>query len=213
MLLFSFFFSRVIPPNDEKTIGRYQFKGWGSHYSNYPCSYLTAAAAIGATRQDIDLFLKRLEKNFKDFMKDPSTNKRNNAVEETNVLKSDNSAPVKLLETSFPHIDVSGISTMRKGNSDISSSFKTPLRPSNSCEGGSNSTWPKQQKEYSVDDNEIQRRKNLSPLTVADLTTREGQRKSNSSPSVNKLARSAEDERHKSQTSKEGGKMSFLIDL
>lgn len=67
--LSSVYFFRVVTTSDEKTIGRYIFKGWGAHYSNYPCSYMTAAAAIGTTRYDIDLFLKRLEKNFKELLK------------------------------------------------------------------------------------------------------------------------------------------------
>ena len=36
--------------------------GWGSHYDDTQVPYLTAAAAIGMTRQDIELFIKRLDK-------------------------------------------------------------------------------------------------------------------------------------------------------
>lgn len=62
--------TRVVTPFDEKNIGGYTFTGWGAHFNKYPCSYLTAAAAIGTTKQDIDLFLKRLDKTFKQFLKD-----------------------------------------------------------------------------------------------------------------------------------------------
>ena len=38
------------------------FTGWGAHANNYRCAYLTAAAAIGMTKSDVDTFLKRLDK-------------------------------------------------------------------------------------------------------------------------------------------------------
>lgn len=38
------------------------FAGWGAHHSNYPIPYLTAAAALGMKRNDIDLFVHRLDK-------------------------------------------------------------------------------------------------------------------------------------------------------
>ena len=36
--------------------------GWGSHYDNTDVPYITAAAAIGMTNNDISLFIKRLDK-------------------------------------------------------------------------------------------------------------------------------------------------------
>ena len=36
--------------------------GWGSHYDNTDVPYITAAAAIGMTNNDITLFIKRLDK-------------------------------------------------------------------------------------------------------------------------------------------------------
>lgn len=36
--------------------------GWGAHYSNYPTPYLTAAAALGMRKSDVDLFTHRLDK-------------------------------------------------------------------------------------------------------------------------------------------------------
>ena len=38
------------------------FTGWGAHARNYRCAYLTAAAALGMTKADVDTFLKRLDK-------------------------------------------------------------------------------------------------------------------------------------------------------
>lgn len=37
------------------------FLGWGAHNSNYPVPYLTAAAALGMKRSDVDIFIQRLE--------------------------------------------------------------------------------------------------------------------------------------------------------
>lgn len=54
--------TRVVPRGDVKTIGDHNFVGYGSHTDSYPCSYLTAAAVVGTTKQDVDVFLGRLDK-------------------------------------------------------------------------------------------------------------------------------------------------------
>eukprot|EP00095_Tigriopus_kingsejongensis_P010687 snap_masked-scaffold261_size233860-processed-gene-1.22 protein:Tk10687 transcript:snap_masked-scaffold261_size233860-processed-gene-1.22-mRNA-1 annotation:"o-phosphoseryl-trna selenium transferase" len=54
--------TRVLTGKDCKTIEGHTFEGWGSHSGGTPCPYLTAAAAIGMTEQDIDLFIHRLTK-------------------------------------------------------------------------------------------------------------------------------------------------------
>lgn len=36
--------------------------GWGAHTSKYPVPYLTAAAAIGMQKSDVDQFISRLDK-------------------------------------------------------------------------------------------------------------------------------------------------------
>lgn len=36
--------------------------GWGAHNSNYSIPYLTAAAALGMKRSDVDAFVQRLDK-------------------------------------------------------------------------------------------------------------------------------------------------------
>ncbi|XP_065828040.1 O-phosphoseryl-tRNA(Sec) selenium transferase-like [Oscarella lobularis] len=64
-MLFTRFVSgtRVIVPGKSNTIGLHTFQNWGSHLNDeYPCPYLTAAAAIGLTKPEVDSFLKRLEK-------------------------------------------------------------------------------------------------------------------------------------------------------
>lgn len=48
-----------------KAIGGYQFRNWGSHTDKYPKSYITAAAAIGLTKEDVNAFIKKLEKVLK----------------------------------------------------------------------------------------------------------------------------------------------------
>lgn len=36
--------------------------GWGAHHSNAPCAYITAAAALGMKKSDVELFIHRLDK-------------------------------------------------------------------------------------------------------------------------------------------------------
>ena len=57
--------NRVVTPGDTiDDIGGISFKNFNSHYNAYPCAYLTAAAAIGIQKEEIDLFIKRLQKVF-----------------------------------------------------------------------------------------------------------------------------------------------------
>lgn len=51
-----------------KSIGPLTFPGYGSHADAYPPGpYLTAACAIGVTREEVDEFLRRLDKTLGDF--------------------------------------------------------------------------------------------------------------------------------------------------
>ncbi|XP_059145302.1 O-phosphoseryl-tRNA(Sec) selenium transferase-like isoform X2 [Physella acuta] len=65
-MLFTRFVSgtRVVAPGQESEVCGHSFKNFGSHSNNYPCTYLTAAAAIGMTKSDVDLFIGRLDKIF-----------------------------------------------------------------------------------------------------------------------------------------------------
>lgn len=54
--------ARVVPLASTKDINGHVFTGWGAHAQNYRCAYLTAAAAIGMSKADVDTFLKRLDK-------------------------------------------------------------------------------------------------------------------------------------------------------
>lgn len=54
--------TRVVAQGEVKEIGGHLFKGFGAHHDNYPYAYLTVAAAIGMTMEDVDLLIKRLDK-------------------------------------------------------------------------------------------------------------------------------------------------------
>lgn len=59
----------MVAPGDSKTIGSRVFTNWGSHHDRYPSPYFTVAAAIGMLRQEVDVFLERLDKVFVKFKK------------------------------------------------------------------------------------------------------------------------------------------------
>ncbi|XP_030418937.1 O-phosphoseryl-tRNA(Sec) selenium transferase isoform X2 [Gopherus evgoodei] len=67
--------ARVVPLGSLQTVNNYTFKGFMSHTNSYPCAYLNAASAIGMKKQDVDLFLKRLDKCMKTFRKEKSNRK------------------------------------------------------------------------------------------------------------------------------------------
>ena len=50
-------------------IGPHTFTNWGSHHDSYPTAYFTVAAAIGMRREEVDIFLERLDKVFVKFRK------------------------------------------------------------------------------------------------------------------------------------------------
>ena len=52
--------TRVVAQGKVQSIAGHSFQGYGAHYNCYPHTYLTFAAALGTTRQDVDEFLKRL---------------------------------------------------------------------------------------------------------------------------------------------------------
>jgi len=54
--------TRVVTGRDTKVIEGYTFKAWGSHWDKTDTPYLTAAAAIGMTVEDITAFIRRLDK-------------------------------------------------------------------------------------------------------------------------------------------------------
>lgn len=58
---------RVVAPGNNSEINGYRFQNFGAHSNVYPTAYLTAAAAIGMTKTDVDVFITRLEKVLKKF--------------------------------------------------------------------------------------------------------------------------------------------------
>ena len=54
----------MVSPHESKTITGHTIVGWFAHTEKYACAYLTAAADVGMSKRDIDLFLKRFDKNF-----------------------------------------------------------------------------------------------------------------------------------------------------
>ena len=61
--------TRVIAQHKHQTVAGYGFEGYGSHCDDYGHCYLTAAAALGATRQDVHEFLQRLHLCMQQFSK------------------------------------------------------------------------------------------------------------------------------------------------
>ena len=68
--------ARCVPFHNKKSVGKYAFSNYGSHCENYTHAYFTAAAAIGITREDVDVFVERLEKNWKQYLKELEKQKK-----------------------------------------------------------------------------------------------------------------------------------------
>ena len=62
--------ARCVGYNNKKSVGPYEFKNYGGHCDNYPHAYFSAASAIGIEKQDVDAFIDRLDKNWKQYLKD-----------------------------------------------------------------------------------------------------------------------------------------------
>ena len=54
--------ARAVSGEDKKKIGDMHIEGWGAHHDHFPFPYITVAAAIGMTIEDVDVFMKRLKK-------------------------------------------------------------------------------------------------------------------------------------------------------
>ena len=61
--------TRAVSCKDEANIAGQKLKGFGAHHNEYPVPYLAAAAAIGASTKDAELFIRRLRACFKDYRK------------------------------------------------------------------------------------------------------------------------------------------------
>ncbi|XP_063321243.1 O-phosphoseryl-tRNA(Sec) selenium transferase [Pelmatolapia mariae] len=65
--------ARVIPLGKEQTVSGHAFRGFMSHSDSYPCPYLNAASAVGITREDVAVCIKRLDKCLKTLKKEGGT--------------------------------------------------------------------------------------------------------------------------------------------
>jgi O-phospho-L-seryl-tRNASec:L-selenocysteinyl-tRNA synthase len=52
---------RVVARGKRETVAGVDFEGYGSSCSAYPHHYLTAAAAIGSSTEDVDIFVEKLQ--------------------------------------------------------------------------------------------------------------------------------------------------------
>lgn len=64
--------ARVVPLGVQQTVSGHTFSGFMSHSEAYPCPYLNAASAIGITKGDVTVCMKRLEKCLKILKKEKS---------------------------------------------------------------------------------------------------------------------------------------------
>ncbi len=59
--------TRVVAQGKKQSIAGHSFQGYGAHHDSYPHTYLTFAAALGTTKQDVDAFLERLRVCLEEF--------------------------------------------------------------------------------------------------------------------------------------------------
>ncbi len=71
---------RVITGKDKKNVAGIWFEGFGAHCDAYPCPYLTAAAAIGMRKDEVDTFIVRLKKVMDSFIKEESSSSQENVI-------------------------------------------------------------------------------------------------------------------------------------
>lgn len=89
--------TRVIDSSEKRTIDKYKFLGYGSQCKDgtYPHIYMTAAAAMGMTKTDVDIFCTRVEKTINEFIKefgDPTRPIRTVVVVPSNISTSSSSS-------------------------------------------------------------------------------------------------------------------------
>ena len=69
--------ARIVSPHTEKTIQGTLFHSYGAHFNNYPYPYLTIACAIGSNKEEIDLFMERLDKILLEYKKKSTEENKN----------------------------------------------------------------------------------------------------------------------------------------
>ncbi|XP_037401995.1 O-phosphoseryl-tRNA(Sec) selenium transferase-like [Pygocentrus nattereri] len=68
--------ARVIPLGMKQTVSGHTFHGFMSHSDAYPCPYLNAASAIGITKNDVELSIKKPDKCHKALKKEGNIEKK-----------------------------------------------------------------------------------------------------------------------------------------
>ncbi|GMH46230.1 hypothetical protein TrRE_jg6548, partial [Triparma retinervis] len=68
--------ARVVKKGERKKIGEHVLEGFGSSTEGYGTSYITAAVGVGMRREEVDGFIKRLDKAMKDVKKKEKKNKK-----------------------------------------------------------------------------------------------------------------------------------------
>lgn len=61
--------TRVVDRRKAQEVGGVTFSSFGAHSDEYPHTYVTVAAAVGTTEEDVDLFCERLLKSARDWRK------------------------------------------------------------------------------------------------------------------------------------------------
>lgn len=93
-----------MPPGSVQTVSGYTFRGFMSHTNNYPCAYLNAASAIGMKVQEVDLFIKRLDKCLKAIKKEQNKESNVSGVDKLYRINSASHHPqLYLLSFQFSH--------------------------------------------------------------------------------------------------------------
>jgi len=64
--------ARVVAPREKAVIEGIEFIGWGSHCNDYPHAYLNVASAIGMRAEEIDHFIRILNKALSEMRKKQS---------------------------------------------------------------------------------------------------------------------------------------------
>ncbi|XP_048448136.1 O-phosphoseryl-tRNA(Sec) selenium transferase [Rhincodon typus] len=90
--------ARVVPVGSEQIINGYTFQGFMSHINRYPCPYLNAASAIGMKRQDVDLFIKKLDKCLKTLLKEKGISGAEEDIEKETSANIEDDDTAELIE-------------------------------------------------------------------------------------------------------------------
>ena len=61
--------TRVVARGTQQTVAGIEFPGFGAHYDAYPCDYLTVAAGLGTSKQEILSFLSKLRQSYAEIQK------------------------------------------------------------------------------------------------------------------------------------------------